>query len=230
MYFNLGSNLKSSHLPAEKLNAILRVFSRIRQRVLWKWEDDELPGKPDNVMTQKWMPQNDVLAHPNVKLFISHCGNGGVSEARYHGVPIFGIPVYFDQHSNLDAIVTEGWAVSLQYSLLTEETFEAALTEALTNPSYGLVVKKAAELYRDRPQHPLDTAIYWVEYVMRHKGAKHMRSQAVDMLWFEYYSFDVILIILVAVWLCLKVSWFIWRQLWHLACGSKKRPAIKKSK
>lgn len=206
------------------------MLGRLKERVLWKWEVDELPGKPDNVMTQKWLPQDDVLAHPNVKLFISHCGKGGVTEARYHGVPILGIPFMADQPTNLDGIVAEGWAVPLNYPTLTEKTFEAGLTEALANKSYGMVVKKAAELYRDRPQHPLDTAVYWTEYVMRHKGAKHMQSQAVDMYWFQYYSFDVIATLLVIFWLCFKVNAFVWRKLWRLAFGQKKMQKNEKVK
>lgn len=39
----------------------LRVFKKLKQRVIWKWEDDHLAGKPDNVMIGKWLPQNDIL-------------------------------------------------------------------------------------------------------------------------------------------------------------------------
>lgn len=41
--------------------------------MLWKWEDD-LPDKPSNIRIEKWLPQNDILGHPNVKLFITHGG------------------------------------------------------------------------------------------------------------------------------------------------------------
>lgn len=179
-------------------------------------------------MVQKWLPQDDILAHPNVKLFISHCGKGGVSEARYHGVPILGLPIFADQPANLNAIVEEGWGVPLNYATLNEDTFTAGLTEALSNANYSLVVKQAALLYRDRPEHPLDTAVYWVEYVMRHKGAKHMQSQAVDLNWFQYHSLDVIATILVAVWLSFRVTVFIWRRIWRLVFGSKKTKKSKK--
>lgn len=61
IFFSLGSNMKSTLLPEEKQNEILRVLARIPYRVLWKWENDHLPGKPENVMVRKWFPQNDVL-------------------------------------------------------------------------------------------------------------------------------------------------------------------------
>lgn len=48
-------------MPKEKLNMFLNVFKKLKQRILWKWEDDNMPGKPDNVMTAKWLPQTDIL-------------------------------------------------------------------------------------------------------------------------------------------------------------------------
>jgi glucuronosyltransferase len=84
--FSLGSNAKSTFLPQDKVAILLKVFGKIKQRIVMKWESDELPGKPDNVFISDWLPQDDVLAHPNMKAFISHCGLGGVVEAKFHGV------------------------------------------------------------------------------------------------------------------------------------------------
>jgi glucuronosyltransferase len=61
IFFSLGSNVKSSTLSEEKVRIFLKTFSKIKQRVLWKWETKELPMKLDNVMTSKWLPQDDIL-------------------------------------------------------------------------------------------------------------------------------------------------------------------------
>jgi UDP:flavonoid glycosyltransferase YjiC (YdhE family) len=61
IYFSLGSNIKCSDLPPEKLEAFLNTFSKLKQKVLWKWETDVLPGKPTNVKLGKWLPQQDIL-------------------------------------------------------------------------------------------------------------------------------------------------------------------------
>lgn len=45
--------------------------------------------------------------------------------------------------------------------------------------------------FRDQPKPPLETAIYWTEYVVRHKGAPHLRSAGLDLNWFSYHSIDV---------------------------------------
>lgn len=59
--FSLGSLLKSTELPLDKRNAIVRTFGKLKQRVVWKYENDTLPGKPGNVKISKWLPVNDVL-------------------------------------------------------------------------------------------------------------------------------------------------------------------------
>lgn len=55
---------------------------------------------------------------------------------------------------------------------------------------------------------PLKTAIYWIEYVIRHKGAPHMRSPGADLNVFQRASLDVIAFlgaILYVVYLMIKV-------------------------
>jgi glucuronosyltransferase len=61
-------------------------FYDLKAKVLWKWETEDIKGKPDNVMLQKWLPQQDVLGHPNVKLFITHGGHGSILDTIYHEI------------------------------------------------------------------------------------------------------------------------------------------------
>lgn len=158
-------------------------------------------------------------------LFISHCGKGGMSEAKYHGVPVVGIPILADQPTNLQIAVQEGWAVSCEYSDLNDKTFSAALNEALTNPSYRNVVKGHSLKFRDRPQHPLDNAAFWVEYVIRHHGAKHLQSPAVHLNFFQYHSLDVLAVLWIIVYLSLKVSKCFLKFVYRKLCGRKSRDA-----
>lgn len=61
-------------MPVEKRNAILAAFGQLKQNVIWKYEDDTIENVPANVRIEKWLPQSDVIAHPNVVLFITHGG------------------------------------------------------------------------------------------------------------------------------------------------------------
>lgn len=165
--FSFGSNAKSIYIPEDKQKIILKVFSKLKQRVIMKWESDVLPGKPSNVLISKWLPQNDVLAHSNIKAFISHCGYGGVIEAKSNGVPIIGVPLGADQKGNAARAVEEGWALKLEMADITEESLMEAIMEIINNKKYGDVVKRQAILAKDRPLSAQDTAVYWVEYVLR---------------------------------------------------------------
>ncbi|KAG6465173.1 hypothetical protein O3G_MSEX014977 [Manduca sexta] len=45
----------------------------------------------------------------------------------------------------------------------------------------------------DTPQTPLDRAVWWTEYVLRHKGAQHLKSPAANMTYAEYFMLDFVL-------------------------------------
>ncbi|XP_025424462.1 UDP-glucuronosyltransferase 2B2-like isoform X3 [Sipha flava] len=198
VYFCMGSLLRGETFPVEKRKMFLKVFEKIPQRVLWKWEG-ELHDKPSNVMIRKWMPQRDILAHPNVKLFISHGGLLGTTEAVYEGVPILSIPIFGDQMTNVKAVRDKGAAEIMYYTDLNEDEIFTKINSMLTDPTYKQKAKELSEVFRDRPMSPLETAVYWTEYVIRHKGAPHLRSAAVGMPWYQYYLIDVLLVIFISI-------------------------------
>lgn len=87
-------------MPEQQLQSFIRIFNEFSKfRVLWKWEDEDISKLPKNVMVKPWLPQSDILAHPNVKLFITHGGLMGTQEGVYRGVPMLGIPIFCDQVS-----------------------------------------------------------------------------------------------------------------------------------
>lgn len=206
VFFSLGSNAKSSYLPRTKIDILLKVFSKLKQRVIMKWETDEFDGKSNNVFTGKWLPQDDILAHPKIKLFISHCGLGSVVESKYHGVPIVGMPIFADQMINVDLIVKEGWGLKVNFGSLDEDNLFSTIQEVLRNPKYSEKVKKLSDLYRDRPMNAKETAIYWVEYLIKHKGAPHLRYSGADLNFLQYNSLDIITFITFSIVAVLTIS------------------------
>lgn len=91
---SLGTNMKSNMLGKETLTTILETFAQLPDyNFIWKFESEasDLPiSLSENVMIAAFLPQNDILAHPNVVAFISHAGMLSTHEALYHGVPIIG--------------------------------------------------------------------------------------------------------------------------------------------
>ncbi|KAI4462086.1 UDP-glucosyltransferase [Holotrichia oblita] len=220
IYFSMGGNVKSKEFPQATRDAILRVFSKLKEKVLWKFEDD-LPGKPKNVEIRKWLPQQDILAHPNVKLFITHGGLLGGIESLLHGVPVVGIPIFGDQALNMKNAVNRGYGISIPYKEFTEEKFSSALQGMLGNPSYSQKAKEMSILLNDKQVKQIDKAAYWIEYVIRHKGAPHLRVAAHELTWYQYYSLDVILFLILIKIILIKVFWIVVKKLCNRLCSRK---------
>ncbi|XP_049767863.1 UDP-glycosyltransferase UGT5-like [Schistocerca cancellata] len=204
IFFSMGTNIKSEDIPEKQKEAILRVFSKLKQKILWKVGTERLPNQPANVRLGKWLPQYDVLKHKNTKLFITHGGLMSIQEAISAGVPLLGVPVFGDQQVNLGRVESGGFGIMLTMDNITETSFGWALSELLTNPRYQEMAKKKSVVFHDRPQKPLDTAVYWVEYVLRHGGAAHMRSASLDLSWYQYLLLDVAAVALAALFLALS--------------------------
>lgn len=66
---------------------------------------------------------------------------------------------------------------------------------------YREKVSHVSKAYRDQPMSPLDKAVYWSEYVIRHRGAPHMRSTAMDLNFVQYHNLDVWLILAITAFL-----------------------------
>ncbi|XP_051858762.1 UDP-glucosyltransferase 2-like isoform X1 [Drosophila albomicans] len=207
---SLGSNVKSSHLKSDTNNKIFHVLSKLKQRIIWKWEDlDNTPGKSDNILYSKWLPQDDILAHPNITLFITHAGKGGITEAQYHGKPMLALPIFGDQPSNALRMVKDGFGLSLSLLTLEEQPFKESLTELLENPQYTHKVKTFSALYRDRPMSARESVLYWSEYVMRHHGAPHLQSPLMQMNFIASNNLDVFALLVTVLIVFIYISKFV---------------------
>ncbi|XP_044755556.1 UDP-glycosyltransferase UGT5-like isoform X1 [Coccinella septempunctata] len=223
IYFSLGSNIKSKDMPKHKRDFILKKFSTMNQVIIWKFEDPELPGKPRNVVIRKWLPQNDILAHKNVKLFISHGGLFSTMESVYHGKPVMAISVFAEQKLNGKRAEANGLARHVPFKELTEENFSELLDDLMSNPKYRENAQKRSQIMRDKPLDPADTINYWVEYVIRYHGTPHLRVAALDLEWYQYLLIDVVLFILaVAAIIIVSLKFLIKRLIKRKAPKEKK--------
>ena len=74
------------------------AFAHLPQGVLWTCKTSHWPkdvSLAPNVKIMDWLPQTDLLAHPSIRLFVTHGGMNSVMEAVHHGVPMVGIPFFF---------------------------------------------------------------------------------------------------------------------------------------
>ncbi|XP_009238320.1 UDP-glucuronosyltransferase 2B19 isoform X4 [Pongo abelii] len=195
--FSLGSMV--SNTSEERANVIATALAKIPQKVLWRFDGN----KPDtlglNTQLYKWIPQNDLLGHPKTRAFITHGGANGIYEAIYHGIPMVGVPLFADQLDNVAHMKAKGAAVSLDFNTMSSTDLLNALKTVINDPLYKENAMKLSRIHHDQPVKPLDRAVFWIEFVMRHKGAKHLRVAAHDLTWFQYHSLDVIGFLLACV-------------------------------
>ncbi|XP_012510956.1 PREDICTED: UDP-glucuronosyltransferase 2B17-like [Propithecus coquereli] len=195
--FSLGSLI--SNMTEERANVIASALAQIPQKVLWRFDGKKPDTLGRNTRLYKWLPQNDLLGHPKTKAFITHGGANGIYEAIYHGVPMVGIPLFADQPDNIARMKSKGAAVRVDFNTMSSADLLNALKTVINNPIYKENAMKLSRIQHDQPVKPLDRAVFWIEFVMRHKGAKHLRVAAHDLTWFQYHSLDVIGFLLACV-------------------------------
>nr|XP_026647762.1 UDP-glucuronosyltransferase 2A1 isoform X2 [Zonotrichia albicollis] len=188
--FTLGSMVHS--LSDEKSNVIAKALSQLPQKVLWRYKGKKPETLGSNTRIFDWIPQNDLLGHPLTKAFITHGGTNGLYEAIYHGIPMVGIPMFADQHDNLAHMVAKGAAVQVDFNTMKTQDLVDALNTVIYNSTYKENALKLSKIQHDQPVKPLDRAVFWIEFVMRHKGAKHLRPAAHHLTWYQYHSLDVL--------------------------------------
>ncbi|XP_045486821.1 UDP-glycosyltransferase UGT5-like [Pieris rapae] len=210
IYISFGTILNGSSMPRRAFDAILGALKELPHRVVWKWEK-EIPDNPDFIYVSKWMPQNDILAHPNVIAFFSHCGQLGTTEAVHHGVPIIGMPITADQFSNAAAIEEKGLGVQVDLNAITKELLLEKF-KIILNPRFKSQVENISKMWHDRPVSAINTAIHWTEFAARYPNFTYT-SPIIDIAMYQYLCLDVMLIIcvlfisLLYIMKCLFIVW-----------------------
>uniref|UniRef100_R7WB45 Putative UDP-glucosyltransferase n=1 Tax=Aegilops tauschii TaxID=37682 RepID=R7WB45_AEGTA len=78
-----------------------------------------------------WSPQLEVLAHPAVGCFVTHCGWNSTIEALSIGVPMVAVPQWSDQPTNAK-YVQDVWHVGVQVEgVVTKEELARCIREVM---------------------------------------------------------------------------------------------------
>ncbi|XP_063707079.1 UDP-glycosyltransferase UGT5-like isoform X1 [Culicoides brevitarsis] len=226
IYLSFGSNVKSAQLKPHIRKTIMDTFRRLKYDILWKYENDTVEGKPNNVRIEKWLPQMDLLAHKNIKVFITQGGGQSMEETIARGVPVVVIPFFADQDANAQKMENLGIGRRLNVNELTVEKLESTIMEVINNPKYKQTVKQLGDRIRDTPMTPVQTAVWWIEYAIRNRGAEHLKYKGTDVPFIEYYLIDVIAVHLVGIFLVLYVL----KKLFNMIRGGNSKTTKKMKK
>ncbi|XP_068126491.1 2-hydroxyacylsphingosine 1-beta-galactosyltransferase [Hyperolius riggenbachi] len=199
--FGAGVKFLSEDI-AQKLAGAL---AKLKQKVIWRFSGPKPKNLGNNTKLAEWLPQNDLLGHPKIKTFLSHGGLNGIFEAMYHGVPVVGIPLFGDHYDTMTRVQAKGMGILLEWKQMTEDNLHKTLSEVIYNLNYKQQAMKLSNIHKDQPGHPVSRATYWIDYILRHNGAEHLRAATYDISSFQYLLADVVLIAVFAVIL----AWFV---------------------
>ncbi|KAM6925541.1 UDP-glucuronosyltransferase 2A1-like [Xenentodon cancila] len=195
-------------LGSELSETFASAFANLPQKVLWRHAGKRPTTLGNNTMLLDWLPQNDILGHTKTKAFVTHGGTNGIYEAIYHGVPVLGIPLILDQDDNMVRLKARGVAEIIEVTAMTVEALTSTLKNLVDAKShYKQNMIKLSQLHHDKPIKPIDSAVFWIEYIMRHKGAPHLRTESYKLPLYAYYNVDVMTAFLVTALLITTFSW-----------------------
>lgn len=201
IYFSMGGSLKSSDIPMEKLKVFLEIFAADQEiLVLWKFETIALKDNhANNVIIGPWMPQQEILKHKNLKVFITHGGLLSMMEALHYGKPVVGIPIFNDQKYNMARAESQGYGLTLDYDSLNEASLRDAIGTIFNDTSYQANAEKLSSVFRDNPIKPIDKAVYYVEHVIRTNGADHLKTAATKLSLCQIHLIDQVIFALTLI-------------------------------
>ena len=178
-------------MPLWHYNKMVESFTELKHlQFICRYKLEFPESIPSHITLRKWIPQNDLLGHPNVKLFINHGGANSQFESLYHAVPMITIPLFADQPYNAKRTESKGIAITMNIHTFTADELTDNILRVVTNTSYHTKIKKLSRIYHSRPMSAKQRAVYWIEHVLEH-GGEHLMSVALDMPWYEYLMLDI---------------------------------------
>ena len=205
--FSLGSYL--GYMPKNITKKFCDAFQKIPLvTILWKSSIPPECELSDNVHVYSWLPQNDLLAHPKVQLFITHAGINSMAEALYHGVPMLALPLFLDQPFNAAFIEYRKVGEKLTIRSFTPDILASSIKRVFQSKTIRDNVKLHSELMKDKPTSAAKRASYWVNHVLKY-GDGHLRTAAYDLNVFQFFMFDIFAFIAIVVIISISIITYI---------------------
>ncbi|KAF2366602.1 UDP-glucuronosyl/UDP-glucosyltransferase [Trinorchestia longiramus] len=218
----------STDIPARAKREFIEAFRRLPQKIIWKYEGDDIV-LPPNVLTSKWLLQQDILGHPKTRVFISHCGIMGTQELKYHGVPVLAVPIAFDQHRNAARMIRKKLGLLLSWDTLTADDIVESMDILVNDTSYAERLRKLSAVLQDQKETPAERAVWWIEYVIRHQGAPHLQYPGKKLHFLQYICADVMFFLTVCLYIVYRLMKMIVMRLLQICFKKQMQPKLKRN-
>lgn len=166
---SLGTMIENQSLSQQAKTTIIKVFEDLPQyNFLIEHDFGHNIPLPKNVKILRGFNQT-ILAHPNIKAFITNGDILQIEQATWWGIPILGIPSSAIQYKNMNLVFHADTGIQVNHNDINYASLKAALLEVLQNPKYLRNSKERGTLFREQPQRDLDRTIYWLKLASKHQ-------------------------------------------------------------
>ncbi|PIO59617.1 glycosyltransferase family 28 protein [Teladorsagia circumcincta] len=187
-------------MPKDIRRAILGAAYEFQDYTfIWKIDENDTVPEMTNLFTASWIPQSALLAHPNMRCFVSHGGMNSVLELARNGRPSILIPLFGDQHRNAKLVERRGSAIVIYKEFFTVEIFIKSLRTILEDKLYRQKAERLSSLMRRKPFNLKERLLSTVEFSAIHGKIEELDIYSYRMGTLQYFCLDIIFVIFALV-------------------------------
>lgn len=188
-------------------------------RFVWKLSKDHQAAlatatnvrQLENVWMSDWLPQNDLLGHPSVRVFVTQGGYLSMGEAAYHGVPVLGLPFIPGQAELIRFAYDQGRALFVSTKELERGKVAhtvQALRRLLADSSFRAAAQVVSRRLKAVQRPYKELAADWVEYAAAVKeDGPFLHPVKVTQKWYQQAMLDVLLLLGTTAALAVLLGW-----------------------
>ena len=109
----------------------------------------------DRGLLTSWCPQDKVLAHPSIGVFLTHCGWNSTLESVSAGVPIICWPFFADQQPNCRYACTN-WGIGMEVNHDVKRDEVKELVKEMIQGDKGKATKQKALEWKNKAMEATD--------------------------------------------------------------------------
>ncbi|GAB2280407.1 hypothetical protein Dimus_015040 [Dionaea muscipula] len=165
VYVSFGS---MASLTVRQAEEIASALAETRHHFLWVVRESELNKLPQKFreseeekgMIVVWCNQLEVLAHPAVGCFVTHCGWNSTLEGLSLGVPMVGLPQWSDQFTGAK-FIEEVWGVGVRAKedddgLVSKDELLGCLEQVMMEGERSREIKQNALKWKKMAEHAVN--------------------------------------------------------------------------
>ena len=163
-----------------------------------------------------WLPQKELLHHPNVKLFITHGGTSSIKESLYATKPLLFASYNMAERYSNGLRIKAAKCGDIIDSDMNDTKIQGQITELIANPMYKRKCEELKEMMM--VYGGTKNAVKMVNYVNQY-GTKHLIPvHSNELSWHQTTCIDIYVILIV---LTISIIYGIFKCIKCICCCKK---------